>query len=290
MIRGTSRVELAEAADKFFNYCLWEYATLTPPSGKLKAATLLFHSFEVGHAHDNAFLIVKLIREAFGVGNTVWGVKWIEGVLKWEFYIYDYRRRDRERSISRLIEAIAPITSCSVPMNENPHYFMFSIDIDNSLLTGARQLDEIHMYLGNVGSNVSSGISYSISKAGSCLENLYYFFDANKHLDDIKGKICCSAFNDAQIINMDSVLWPELANCSTICLANKQRNDCIYFSGITVEQLLFALARLEYPQEIISFMMQNVPNLDHLRYDFGIDYTLENGRMKVVKSGYYGTF
>lgn len=286
----TNRREIAAADDSFFNYCLWEYPPLTPPSGKFRASNLLYHSFQVGTAHDNAFRIVDLIRNTFGVGNTVWGVKLIDGVLKWEFYLYDYRRRDRERSISRLVSAIAPIVSCSVPFNEDPHYFMFSIDIDNSLLSGVRELDEIHMYVGNVGSNVSSGISYSVTKERSRLENLYYFFNPKQHHDDIIGKICCSAFLDTSKIDLDTILWPELADCSTICLANKQHNDCIYFSGITVNQLLFAMTRLDYPAEIVNFIRDNRANLDHLRYDFGVDYILENGRMVVVKSGYYGTF
>lgn len=288
-VRANS-MELVTAEEVFFNYCLWEYRPLVPPVGKFRAANLLFHSFEVGRAHENAFRIVQLIRNALGAGNTVWGVKWAEDALKWEFYFYDYRRRDRERSISRLIEAIAPVASCSVPPNENPHYFMFSIDIDNRLLSGGGELDQIHMYVGNVGSNVSSGISYSLTNLGKRLENLYYFFDPKADMDDIIGKICCSAFADVPEIDLDSILWPELSDCSTICLANKQHNDCIYFSGITVEQLLFAMNRLNYPSEIILFISENRSGLDHLRYDFGIDYTLENGRMAVVKSGYYGNF
>jgi hypothetical protein len=290
MTNRANRMEYNSAEDSFFNYCLWEYRPLVPPFGKFKAANLLYHSFDVGPAHENAFRIVQLIRDSFGVGNTVWGIKWAGDALKWEFYFYDYRRRDRERSISRLLEAIAPITSCSVAINDYPHYFMFSIDIDNQLLSGAEELDEIHLYVGNVGSNVSSGISYSLTNHAKRLENLYYFFDPKLHLDDIKGKICCSAFIDAPKIDLDTILWPELADCSTICLANKQHNDCIYFSGITVEQLLLSLTRLNYPSEIISFIRENRSSLDHLRYDFGIDYTLKNGRMSVVKSGYYGTF
>lgn len=290
MTVSAPKIEVAAADDRFFNYCLWEYMPLASPSGKFRASTLLYHSFEVGQAHKNAFRIVQLIRESFGAGNTVWGVKLIDGILKWEFYFYDYRRRDRERSISRLVKAIAPLTTCSVPINENPHYFMFSVDIDNRLLSGIRDLDEVHMYVGNVGSSVSSGISYSLTRQGNRLENLYYFFNAKEHREEITGKICCSAFLDSPIIELNTILWPELAECSTICLANKQHNDCVYYSGITVRQLLFAMTRLDYPASIVSFIRDNCASLDHLRYDFGIDYTLKNGRMTVVKSGYYGTF
>jgi hypothetical protein len=290
MTDSAQRSEIITAKERFFNYCLWEYQPLTPPAGKFRAANLLYHSFEVGRADKNAFRIVQLVRDAFGVGNTVWGVKWTGEAIKWEFYFYDYRRRDRERSMSRLVTALTNFAPSSFQINENPHYFMFSLDIDDQLLSGAGKVEEIHMYVGNVGSAVSSGISYSLTSQGNRLENLYYFFDPKVHQDDIIGKICCTAFSDTPKIVLDTILWPELVQCGTICLANKQHNDCIYFSGITVEQLLFALQRLNYPQEIVLFIRQNRSRLDHLRYDFGIDYTLKNGCMAVVKSGYYGTF
>jgi hypothetical protein len=290
MTGSSQNMEYCSPDDRYFSYCLWEYLPVALPAGKLRAANLLYHSFAIGAAHADAFTMVRLIREAFGVGNTVWGVKLIDGELKWEFYIYDYRRRNRERSVARFADAVAPLIPCRVPVNDHPHYFMFSVDMDNLLLSGARELDEIHMYVGNVGSNLSSGISYSVTAAGSRLENLYYFFKPQEHRDDILGKICCSAYLDVPQIDMDSILWPELASCRSICLANKQHNDCIYYSGLTVDQLLFAMNRLAYPAELVAFISSNKARLDHLLYDFGVDYTLKDGRMVVVKSGYYGTF
>jgi len=290
MTNSANRLEFTAAEDIFYNYCLWEYRPVLPPAGKFRPVNMLYHSFDVGQAHENAFRIVQLIRDTIGDGNTVWGVKWIGDSLRWEFYFYDYLRRNRVRSIPLLLEAISPIASCSVAINENPHYCMFSIDIDNPLLSGARKLDEIHMYVENSGSNISSAISYSLTGHEKRLENLYYFFDAKLQRDNIKRKINCSAFFDTPKTDPDAILWPELTDCSTICLANKQHNDCIYYSGITVDQLLFSLTRLNYPSEIISFIRGNRSSLDHLLYDFGIDYTLKNGRMEIVKSGYYGTF
>ncbi len=180
--------------------------------------------------------------------------------------------------------------SCDLTINEYLHYFMFSIDIDNRLLAGTRSLDRINMYIGNPGSNVSSGISYSLTRQGRKLENLYYFFDPKCHREDIIGKICCSAFIEPERIDIDSILLPELRECGTICLANKQHNDCIYFSGINVDQLIRFLQRFGYPAEITSFAVANRSRLDHLLYDVGIDYRIGIHGVEVLKSGYYGTF
>lgn len=277
--------------DLFFNYCLWEYQPQVSFANKLRSVNLLYHSFETTCADARMFDLVSAIRRAIGLSMTVWGLKYSRNKIGWEFYFYDYRRRERESSMSRVIAAMEPFISvCNVPVNENYHYFMFSIDIDNDLVSGSRSLDEIHMYIGNPGSTVSSGICYSRTGLGSRLENFYFFFDAKRQLDDVQAKICCSAHIGAAVIDMDQILWPELRECRTICMANKQQSDCIYFSGIHVDQLIFFLRKLQYPAELCAFVEDNRARLDHLQYDVGFDYRMAGDLLTIEKSGYYGIF
>ncbi len=283
-------IELTSPEDRYYSYCLWEYRPVADPEGKFRAATLLFQSFDHAGIDGKAYLIVRKIREAFGISNTVWGTKWTGSEMVWEFYFYDYRRRDRERSVTRLLEALYPLVPSELSVNENLHYFMFSIDIDNRLLAPSGELEKISIYIGNIGSSVSSGISYTQTKQGRQLDNIYFFFDPKRHMDDIAGKICCSAFVEPARVDLDLVLWPELKECNTICLANKRHNDCIYFSGITVDQLIFFLVRMKYPEAVVSFITANREKLDHLLYDVGIDYRVEETGLRIIKSGYYGTF
>jgi hypothetical protein len=86
------------------------------------------------------------------------------------------------------------------------------------------------------------------------------------------------------------VLRPELRRCQTICLANKQSHDCIYFSGVDVDQLLWFLDWLRYPPAVTEFVRTNRSNLDHLLFDVGFDYRMVGDRLQVLKSGYYGVF
>ena len=167
---------------------------------------------------------------------------------------------------------------------------MFSLDIDDALVTGARELDVVHMYVGNVGSSVSSGISYALRPQSSTMENFYFFFDAKTQLEEAANKIFCSAYVDVTKIHYNRILWPELRDCRTICVANKKANDCVYFSGINVDQLLFFLKRLDYPKEIVGMVETNRANLDHLLYDVGLDYRVEGDQLRILKSGYYGVF
>ena len=157
-------------------------------------------------------------------------------------------------------------------------------------VTGRVPLDVVHVYVGNPGSAVSSGIAYAMRAGSTILENFYFFFDAASQLADVAGKIASSALFDDTRINVEAVLVPELRGCRTICLANKQTHDCIYFSGVDIDQLQWFLDWLQYPAAIIEFVRCNRDNLDHLLFDVGFDYRMEHGKLHIIKSGYYGVF
>lgn len=285
-----NRLEHTAAGDMFCDFMLWEYTPIAPLESKLRTASMLFHSFDVAGIDERIFELVKAIRGGFGVLNTVWGVKKLGNDIAWEFYFYDYRRRERKRSITKLLDIVRPFADCDVPVNENLPYFMFSIDIDERLVSRSRDLDEIHMYIGNTGSTVSSGICYSLKKAGARLENFYFFFDPKVQMKEIVGKASCSAYFDDTRTGIDQILWPELRDCNVIILANKQNNDSVYFSRINVDQLVFFLKRLGYPSELCRFVEEHRPDLDHQLYDVGFDYRIEDNNVVILKSGYYGLF
>lgn len=269
---------------------MWEYRPVVPCENKFRSANLLFHSFDVMQTNERVFDLVQAIREGFGILRTVWGVKQLGREIRWEFYFYDYRKREREKSITRLLDIIRPFVPCEIRPNDILDYFMFSIDVDHSLISGAANLEEVHMYIGNAGSTVSSGICYSLTTKETRLENFYFFFDAKTQMDLIIDKIFCSAYVDITKIDLDRILWPELRECKVIVVANKQGNDAVYFSRINVEQLIFFVKRMDYPKELISFVEENRVKLDHLQFDVGYDYKMEGNELAILKSGYYGVF
>lgn len=286
----TGRLEYATAHDPALNYCLWEYPPAAPAEDKFRSINLLFHSFECAGVDPRAFAVVEAIRDGIGPFRTVFGIKQRGGQLAWEFYFYDYARRRREVSISRVLTAIRPLVRCDVPIAESLPYFMFSLDLDNELAMGRRPLDVVHMYIGNPGSTVSSGIAFAVRADATTLENFYFFFDARSQRDAVAGKICSSAYFDDTRRPVHDVLVPELRDCRTICVANKQTHDCIYFSGVNVDQLLWFLRRLQYPPAIVGFVGEHRDELDHLLFDVGFDYRMDGDKLLVLKSGYYGVF
>ena len=284
------RFEYATAHDPALNYCLWEYSPAAPAEDKYRSINLLFHSFEYAGVDRRAFDVVDAIRDGIGPFRTVFGIKSRGGRLAWEYYFYDYGRRRREVSITRVLAAVRSHLRCDVPVTESLPYFMFSLDFDDELARGGRPLDVVHMYIGTPGSTVSSGIAYGVRGSGTTLENFYFFFDGRSQRDAAAGKICSSAYFDDTRRPLDDVLIPQLRDCRTICVANKQTHDCVYFSGITVDQLLWFLRRFAYPAAIVGFVAEPRCELDHLLFDVGFDYRMERGELTVLKSGYYGVF
>ena len=289
-MKGSDRFEYATGQDPLLNYCLWEYSPAAPAEDKFRSVNLLFQSFDHAGIDARAFEIVEAIRDGIGPFRTVFGVKRLPDRLAWEFYFYDYKRRQRDVSITRVLAAIRPLVKCDIQVNENLPYFMFSLDLDHDVARGARALDVVHMYVGNPGSTVSSGIAYAQRAGGASLENFYFFFDAATQLGDAARKICTSAYFDDTRLPVENILLPELRTCRTICVANKQTHDCVYFSGINVGQLLVFLRRLDYPAPIVSFVQEHRTRHDHLLFDAGFDYRMEAGRLSILKSGYYGVF
>lgn len=290
MMQTESLYEYTTEQDRFVDYCLWEYPPRGPVQGRFRSFNLLLHAFHVAGADPRLTELCQGIRHAIGIANTVWGVKYAGGKLSWELYFYDYRRLERVVSIPRIIEAIAPIAGCTLSYPEQRPYFMFSIDLDDTLVSPGGSLGEINVYLGNPGSTVSSGLCYSLTNAGLCFTNLYYFYDARTEMEDIVGKIACSAHLDLPELDVTQILWPPLCDCAVIVVANKRDRDGVYFSRIDIEQLLYFLERLAYPDEILEFVRENRPRLDHLLFDVGFDYRMTDGRIEIVKSAYYGFF
>ncbi|MGI6457366.1 MAG: hypothetical protein ACOX5R_17355 [bacterium] len=284
------RLEFCSNQDRFCDYCLWDYQPLTSVDQKFRSVNLLYHSFAYAGLDDRVYALCDAIREGIGAFQTVWGIKQAGGRLSWEFYFYDYGRLERKVSITRLLQIIKPFIPCTLIYSENRPYFMFSIEIDHRHINHRQRLDEIDIYIGNVGSSVSSGICYALTGTGLRLDNFYFFFDAKTERENIVGKIACSAHLDLPGFRLRSVLIPELVDCKTIVVANKKHNEGIYFSRINVRQLLFFMNLVGYPEDLISFVDAHQSSLDHLLYDVGFDYVEQDGKIEILKSSYYGIF
>ena len=100
MIKVEALFEYVTAQDRFVDYCLWDYKPRRPAEGKFRSYNLLLHSFSVAQANPRLIELCQAIRHEIGEARTVWGVKQAGGRLSWELYFYDYKRLQREVSVS----------------------------------------------------------------------------------------------------------------------------------------------------------------------------------------------
>jgi hypothetical protein len=281
-------LERSAAGDRYADYCLWDYPPVAPTTGKLRCANLLWRALDAAGAGPQFQAACRALRNGLGPFRTVFGVKKIADRLSFEFYFYDYARLEREVSVARVIDILAPFATCPLAYSEGRPYFMFSIDLDDAIVARRRPLELINVYVGNPGSSVSSGICYELTGAGLRLANFYFFFDAKKEMDEIVAKVACSAHHDLRTLPLRDILRPELLGSQVIVVANKKLNDGIYFSRIGIDALIGFLERERFPSELVSFARAHRNELDHMLYDVGLDYTIEAGAVKITKSAFYG--
>ena len=282
-------MERMREGDPYFNYCLWPYNPAAPGAGKLRPSVLLHHAVafmpHAGWLRDT----LRSIQTALGDFRSVYGIKQVESQWALEIYLYDYARQERQVSIEALEAATKGRLKFPFVDPRTP-YFMFSFDLNEPAAAANGLLDCVHVYIGNPGSEVSSGIAYEYSARGRQLENFYFFFDGQHHQREIVDKIQCSVFSEPWRLSLDELYRPELRDCHTVCLANKRTCDTVYFSGVNVRQLLFFLQWQAWPVSHVQFVMEHMHELDHLLFDVGVDYRVRGGQLEFVKSGYYGVF
>jgi hypothetical protein len=275
-----NKLEKTSKNEKFYDYCYYEYKPNSVFFNKLNSSNLLFNSFKNSNCSSKFYDFVKLIRNHFGINRTVFGVKLIDNKLYWEFYFYNWMKKNNLINITNFFKICKSVFQTKIEMNENVPYFMFSVDVTENLLLKA-QLDGIHVYIDG---------SYLLSENGFILENHYNFYNPFVKINELINDIKTSVFVDFEKIDLSEILWPELINCYSICRARKKSCDCVYFSRVNIDQFLFFLKKIKYPNNLIDFIVKNKLKLDHLLFDVGFDYVMENNKLKIIKSGYYGIF
>lgn len=275
---------------KYKNYCSWDYEPLSDGNGKLRPSALLY--LAMSSESHRRFLCdaIDEIQATHGLFESVYGIKRIANRWAFEIYVYDYNRTSRKKSWTNLFGSRDGVLTSKVKVRESIPYFMFSFDLDCQVVSDREGIDTAHLYIGNPGSMVSSGIAYRQDASGLTLENFYFFFDAKTQMDQIIDKMAESVFWNVRSDRSSDLLVNELKECDTICLANKPQCETIYFSGIDIRQLIWFSEWQNYPQRFKDFLLANSFQLDHLKYDVGVDYRWSDGHLEFLKSGIYGCF
>lgn len=274
--------------DRYFDYCLQPYQPRRPPAGRLRSENLLWHSLQVAGCLDRLSPPLLAMQAALGRDMTVWGVKFDGKKLWWETYVYDPLKEDPAATATELAKTLSPWIDHFPRISETIPYMMVSFDWTERVLE-ERTIPAINLYL--TGTELHEGRSYRVTATTRELDNIYRFYEAKRESTRVLSLLKSSVFVDySDRPTLSKILVPELFACKRICVAKKRTCDAIYYSGIDVDRLLWFLKRFEYPQEIPDFIRSRYERFEHLYFDVGIDYSM-NERNEIVfhKTSYYGT-
>ena len=280
----------ARRSDPALDYCLWPY---DPPAlshcDSWQSSALLYHSFEIAGLCDKMISFCDALVAVNGSFQTVWGVKYAGGAFSWEFYFYDYSRLERRFDTRSFIDATQGIVKTSAPLSgDKIPYFMYSVELTDQHFKGLAEIDQFDLYVGNPGSSVSSGICYGLSETGIEMRNFYFFFNSKRHAHDIREKIRSTCWIPAELLQMDDLVWRGMTPETTV-IANKRKNDSVYFSRIPVAQLTSFMKRLQFPDLLTGFLVENQGRFEHLLFDVGYDWLPNSeGSIEYPKGSYYG--
>jgi hypothetical protein len=279
-------------ADPLLNYCQWDYRSALPSVGKLRASSLLFLACSMMPNSRDLAETVLAVQHVIGEYRGVFGVKWDGTGLEIEIYIYDYARERRLFSLEHVTRFSNGVLSTPVQIPKTVPYFMFSFDLTPELIESGGLIDRVHVYIGNPGSNVSSGISYLYTCKEICKENVYFFFDSYEEVDSIRGKLSCSLSSKGTNNSFYSLYLPYMdpSFCATVCVANKRYTDTLYLSGVPVHYLLKMLKEYDWPAPFPRFVSQQIDMLGHLHYDIGFDYSLRANPLSVARTAFFSSF
>lgn len=273
--------------DRFFDYCLQPYDPLRDPRGKMRSEALLWNSLDVADAPPSLDDALRAIQRTAGRDMTVFGIKHQQGRLWWELYFYDRLKEDAAVTATAIADAGTPWFRILPEVRETVPYFMFSFDLHPDTADGGT-VETVNLYLPYY--EVQGGRSYKLSRERLELDNVYRFLHPKTDIRQIVHDIQQSVFVDFSRVSLSRMLLPELIDCNRICVAKKRCADAVYYSGIDVSQLLFFLRLLQYPAPIVAFVEAHRAQLDHLRFDVGVDYVMRaDGSIEMTKSSYYGT-
>jgi hypothetical protein len=274
-----------QPGDRALDYCLLPYDPVAPVEGKLRSVAVLAETFALMGVEDEGLALVAQMRARLGHGRTVWGVKYDRAreTLSWEFYFYDVGRRFGDLSPEGMTALFAPAVAVEPVAPRELPWHMLSVEFTPAHLRGAATTT-VRAYLEKV------SLSYELRGATLTLENRYSFHDPRAEIDAILFDLRHSVHWDRASVSLAALIPPELLRCRHICVANKRLADGMYFSRITVDQLLWFLKRFEVSPRVRAFVEARRASLDHLLWDVGFDFRSENGALQVTKSGFYGSF
>jgi hypothetical protein len=258
-----------------------------------KPSSLIFENFCNINNNNKMLSHCKKIQDYFGINRTVYGIKKVGNEYSFEFYYY-YPNKYQNNSFDNILK-FNNIPISKIP--EDSYLTAFSLDTNCALKSvnvyyAANNCDHIKKRKYNgymICTDCLETESYKYDNENIKKENLYKFFyimnneckKAYDYLNSLHNSNCGPSLSD-QIFKVPCK--------KSICVTIKPDSIGLYFSQVEINSFIYALSFFEYPQKFINYIITNKDNYEHLLFDIGYNFKIDNDKIIYTKSSFYGIF
>ena len=279
-----------------FDFIMDSYPMSADPTGRPTSLDMFLATVPADSQHRSTFAeLADSLIGTLGPDRTVWGLKLDDTGVSWELYFYPHRREDADSPASFFEGARSTFESLvgwdaprSIPKNAN--LISFEFRIDEAGVSIPRELDIYHDVAGRSGMIVAYQLNRDIYR----LKNTYEVFRLPDEADLLRARLDSSRYAYPENAGVAGDHWisaiESLRSCDLVWCSYKPDRDGVYAGRVDVSDLDEFLARYGYPQHLQDWVRGHLDQLDHLRYDIGMDYTIHDGQIQVHKTGFYGYF
>lgn len=284
---------------KFYDVNLIEYFPIINKESKRSSFLLSLISSHITY-HLELKNLIDRIHSFCDYYKTLWGIKYEKGEISFEFYFY-YPHLYEKHKFETITQVISPYLKNTLQGDElKMDYGCLSFNFDGGKIEG------VNVYVSDKYDSLEiNNQSYFIQhRQKPILINNYYsllkekgFHDDGFHFRDSSEKILPIAQKlfpdeDLSLIHFYKEYNYLKSNTDSIFpMGVVDKNDAIglYFMSLSIVQFIEFLTVHKYPNLFIDEIISNQNNLNHIRYDIGIDFYIKDNKVCIKKTAFFGT-
>lgn len=296
---------------RYYDVNYFEYFPNNLHKGSLPSAVLLQKAFEAKLLDKKLVARILEIQDALGINSTLWGLRFENNTFSLEFYFF-YPKKFPQNSLQNLKKVLDPYLK--IPLKKDQKLkkgcYLISYNLNSEYIEKLNiyypvlsksspliSMDDIG-YVFNSVDPVFNSFYYTPQDAAYEKTNTYYTFFGLYQLYDILEKTyeCCRKLfpDEDPVVSNRYLKFPylydggKLTHTSAVTL--KESAIGFYFLDLSVSRFITFLKYHKYPDAYIRSIEKDMKNLDHLKFDVGVDFYLKDGKFVIKKTAFWGSF
>jgi hypothetical protein len=295
---------------KYYDVNFFQYYPSLPSKNAHPSAYLLAQAFNKIPLPKYIIDRILEIQREQGVNTTLWGLRNEKNKFSLEFYFF-YPEKFKQNSFKELKKILNPhIKKQFTTETLKKGYYLISYNLDSPEIKALNvyypvinrskpmiTIDDTGFSF-NLENPVFHSYLFSPGQKALTKTNTYYTFFGVHQLFGILEKtyeVCRKLFPKENCLLANKYLGlPYLFQNGRMfhssAITVKKETIGLYFIGLSIENFILFLKTHRYPPAYIKALETEKQNLAHLKYDVGLDFYLANGKFKIKKTAFFGSF